>query len=329
MNMKIATPLSYIIPIISGVLILVALNLALYGVLPPTTVEWYLPASRSFRLDFDQSYYTNGFYGAEFDRDQLSYAWTSSPQALLHLPILARNDLKVIFALAQAIDDDYYNELTLRVGETPIALTQSETHLYSGVIPSSAFGGAADRMTLIFTTPDVMVAQRLDPLLSDTRALGIAFDWLTIQPMTETGRNYEFDDATPVRDDHWYGPEIIDDTAVDFRWSGVPSADMTIQLPLNRAFTLEVGVIDAMSDATIDSFALLLNGAPLPLTREDRDSRHIFTASVPPQTDQQGILTFRVPDVRSPAEEDPQSQDNRPLGVSVDWVHIEESASSE
>jgi hypothetical protein len=309
------------IPLIAAVVVLVLLNVGLYAILPPPQVASDLGASRAFQLDFDGQYYTLGFYGGETDGDS-TFKWTSRPQAQINLPLTTRTDVRLRFDVYNAIDPTLYDSLRVTANHVDIPLTviDADAHMYEGMIAADVLAQSGEYLELRFITPFVRSPREADPDSADGRVLGIALDWLSIQPITVEGVIYEFDAQTPLNPDHWYGVETIGSEGATFRWSSVTDADVMLQIPRDVPFTLELGVIDVIGE-TLDLRAAL-NGQPLALTLEERDDRHVFTARIPAQASDSAVLTLSVPQVIAPSQNNPDSGDNRPLGVSMDWIRI-------
>lgn len=297
--------------------ILILLNLGLYRVLPPAQRELYLAPARTFRLEFDVPYMSIGWYGTETSAIGETYKWTRRHDATLTLPLMNQQDdleLKLRLVYLQSPDS-----LRIAANETDIPLTRNGTE-YQGIIPASALIDS-DEITLHFITDSMHIPGLANLASQDYRSLGVAVDWLILQPITRPGVLYEFDPLTPVGT-NWYGTEVDESSGMNFRWTSALSADLPVdQLPTGVPLRIEVGVNSTFVPDALDSFSLALDGETLALTRTAREGRTLFEAEASPRTVQTGTFTFSVDSVGSPLA-DGRGNDDRILGIQVDWLRI-------
>lgn len=305
-------------PLWVGLLVLLLLNLGLYRVLPPADRDYFLAPSRTYWLQFDQPYFSVGWYGVETSDTGITYKWTRRPDAWITLPLRAQDDLELIIQL-HLLSEPMPDAFGVVVDDTEIPLVRDD-HVYRGIIPLSA-RRSPDEITLRFIAPQTIYLPDVDPSSNDQRTLGVAVDWLIIRPVTMPGRLYEFDTLTPAAT-NWYGSETDTTTGFNFRWTSAESADLPVDnLPIGIPFRVEVALVSVFVFDGLEQFSLSLDGEPLELTRADRDGRFVFSADIPARTQSEGVFTFSVPSVSSPVLEG-RGSDERMLGAQVDWMRI-------
>ncbi len=301
------------------IIVLVALQIGLYRILPPPQREWFLPPQRSYHLDFDHPYSGIGWYGTEQDENGITFKWTSLPEAEIVLPLDAQDDLEVRFSVTRTMDETLLDALTFYANETPIPLERTDD-VFRGFIPRAALTNP-DSIRLRFITPRVIAPRNTNPESGDLRVLGIGVDWLDIQPVSRPGELYEFDVEIPDDSEGWYGVEIERSNVTTFRWTRTTAAPLSLSIPQGRPFRVEVGIISAIKPEVLDSFLLELNGSALELERTAERGRQIFTGIAPAQTTGDGRFVFKVDAVYSPLEL-VIGNDSRPLGLRVDWLRM-------
>jgi hypothetical protein len=301
------------------IVVLVALQIGLYGVLPPPQREWFVTPQRSYRLNFDQPYSGLGWHSTERDENGMTFKWTSLAQAEIMLPLQAQDDLEVRFSVTKAMDERLIEALTFYADETRIPLQRTDD-LFRGFIPRAALTNPTS-IRLRFIIPYLITPHSVNPESDDLRALGIALDWLDIHPLSRPGELYEFDVETPNDSEGWYAVEIDDSNATTFRWTRTTDAYLLLPIPQGRGFRVEVGIIGAITPDVLDSFSLELNGITLELEQTTQWGRQIYTAVAPSQTTSEGRFVFKVDAVYSPLEL-ATGTDSRPLGLRVDWLRM-------
>ncbi len=171
--------------------------------------------------------------------------------------------------------------------------------------------------------PSVSRPSDLNPGSSDTRTLGAAFDWLIVRPLADNNTLYEFDQGcTPEAG--WYGSETDGVDGSTFCWTAATDATMPIHVPRGKAFTLEVGITEAITPEVLATFRLEIDGTALDAQAAAHAGRLIYTAEVPPIDADAAVVTFHVDQLGTPS---PDSGDHRSLGVRVDWLRISEQSS--
>ncbi len=294
------------------------LNVGLYRVLPPADRDYFLAPARTYWLEFDQPYFSVGWYGIETSDTGITYKWTRSTDAWITLPLRTQADLELIIRLYM-LPESAPDAFRVIVDDTEIPLVRDD-HVYRGIIPLDA-RRHPDEITVRFIAPSTVFIPDVEPSSSDLRTLGVAVDWLIIRPVTMPGRLYEFDALTPGGT-NWYGSETDTGMGFNFRWTAAESADLPVDnLPTGIPFRVEVALVSVFVPGGLEQFSLSLDGVPLETTRADRDGRFVFTADVPARTESEGVFTFSVPAVSSPALEG-HGSDERLLGAQVDWMRI-------
>jgi hypothetical protein len=133
-------------------------------------------------LDFNQYIVGSvGWHPPEFINTKLDFQWTSDTVATLPVRLDPQNDYRITFLVFSA-EDDVRQSLKMDVNGIPISLTSHqitpEEFIYEGIIPETAINIDTSQTLIEFTTDRVSNLSELG--LSDTRMVGIAFDWLEI-----------------------------------------------------------------------------------------------------------------------------------------------------
>jgi hypothetical protein len=159
---------------------------------PPATAADTSPftsaATTAVDLDFSRAVPGFGWQMPE-THPQLGvgFRWIGpSPEATLHLPLAAGQDLALELRVAKAITPEVLAGLRLTVGDAPVPLErqgESDPPVLAGRVPASALS-ADDTTRLRFTVPETASPASLGRA-PDRRQLGVAFSRLQTRPAAE------------------------------------------------------------------------------------------------------------------------------------------------
>ncbi len=137
----------------------------------------------SLGFEFDNVAPGSGWHGQESTPDGQTFQWMKEA-ATLTLPLAANHDLLLRFRVRPALEPGILPSLTLAVNGRPVVLT-SRPHAngdtaFEAVIPKTLLDNP--RYTqLVFRVSHTVIPNDLYGN-GDTRALGLAFDWLRLDP---------------------------------------------------------------------------------------------------------------------------------------------------
>lgn len=259
-----------------------------------------------------------GWSPPEIETNGATVEWTSAPEATLTLPVFTDVPLQIDFSIISSIQRDILDSLTLHVDGLPVTLSRQGT-LWWGAIPQEA---VADdhRLHLTFRTNRTISPQELG-INTDTRQLGVRFDWLRLTPLSDA-ITWEFDTVAPGTG--WQYPETAGGGEITFEWTSAPEATLHLPLVVRSALQIEFRVLDGIQPDVLDSLTLEVNGIPIPLKISRESGQIIYSGTIPepaPTEDGQLVLTFRTNRTASPQELG-ISADARQLGVRFDWLRI-------
>jgi hypothetical protein len=135
----------------------------------------------SIRTEFDALYPTNGFYSPE--EGELSFQWTGGSINEITLPLKVESALSLRFLVTGEITPGSIENLSVFVDGNPVEMSYENTEqgtMFTGIVPQ--FTDIDHQVTITFQTLDPVSPRSLDSSHPDTRPLGLAFDWLTIEP---------------------------------------------------------------------------------------------------------------------------------------------------
>jgi len=127
----------------------------------------------------------------------------------------------------------------------------------------------------------------------------------------------------------WHHREIFSDKTI-FRWTG-PDTKSVIDFPLkqNRDLRIQFRVPDSMSPDILNSLQLKVNDTPIEIKKSKRiihKSKAPFEGTIPASTlkskNNFTRLTFEINHTIAPKSIDPESKDDRKLGLAFDWIKI-------
>ena len=128
----------------------------------------------------------------------------------------------------------------------------------------------------------------------------------------------------------WQEREIHPDSKVIFRWTG-PDTKSVIDFPLEkeRGLKIQFHVLDSMSPDILNSLQLKVNDTSIEIKKSKRifhKSRAPFEGIIPASVLKNKTnctrLTFEVNRTISPKSSNPDSPDDRKLGLSFGWIKI-------
>jgi len=139
--------------------------------------------------NFRKKMYGSGWYAREFLSDGTVFRWTGPDTvSTIDFP-LARNDYRIQFCVVMCLASDIQDSLQFRVNETPIdlkVLQQEGKTVFEGMIPKSALDSEKKFTRLTFQVNRTINPKSINPDSSDTRMLGLAFEWIKIAPYNES-----------------------------------------------------------------------------------------------------------------------------------------------
>lgn len=264
--------------------------------------------------DFD-SILGKGWSFTETDSSGMTFQWTAAPTATLTFPGFTQVPLLIEFRVINTIRPDILDSLTLQVNGTPIALQRQDT-IWSGTLTSDLLK-TSQKLQLTFHTKGT--ASPIDlGLNSDTRQLGICFDWLHLTPLSFS---WEFDAASPGGG--WYGPET-DTNGTTFEWTSAPEVTFTLPVTTRSALRVEFGVLGSMQPDILNSLTLEVSGVPIALTKSIEPGDVVFSGVISTEVmPKEGpfYLVFRTNRTVSPQQLG-ISNDARQLGAQFDWLRL-------
>ncbi len=137
----------------------------------------------SFGFEFDNIAPGPGWHGQEVTPDGQTFQWMKESASLV-LPLATDRDLALSFRVRPALAPDVLPSLTLTVNDHPLVLTSRPKDngdtVFESTIPMSALDNP--RYTqLTFRVSRTVIPQEIYGN-GDTRSLGLAFDWLRLDP---------------------------------------------------------------------------------------------------------------------------------------------------
>ncbi len=141
-------------------------------------IKPFQPTS-NIRFEFDGSIDGTGWDAPIANHSQL---WTLDTQATMNLNLPTDKDLEIRFKINLYLQQDILDSLLLTVNGQVIALEKDEGSdiVFRGMIPQSALRPESE---LVFAINRVVSPASLN-INSDTRGLGLLFDWLEIRAVS-------------------------------------------------------------------------------------------------------------------------------------------------
>jgi hypothetical protein len=136
-----------------------------------------------------------GWGNPEVDNHGLSFQWTTSTHATIVLPIPNAEDAIIRFRVQSAIAPEIMTGLALFANDSSVDLKPtfeaSGGAVYAGSILKSVLTRSPGHLTLMFQINRVARPSDLFVGSQDQRLLGIALDWLRIEPVFRIGSEAE------------------------------------------------------------------------------------------------------------------------------------------
>lgn len=284
----------------------------------PCTSEPLPPPAGRFSTEFDETFSGSGWRTTERLADGTTYRWTRSPTTRLLLRLVPGHDYSVRFRVIAAIDPAVLRTLVVRANDEliPLVSRQDETG-------ATVFHGLVPREVLPNSSSDLVLAFSIDYLGVPTNgdeALGIAFDWLKVDPTTPRQvAAQEFDGG--IQGTGWRVPEMTP-SGITFQWTTQPDATIILGPLAQNDYLLELRVVNAVKPTILKSVQLKMNGVLLTLTRQnDGQGGTIFKALVPREAIARDSLQPRLALLVNETVAPPGDADA--LGVAVDWLRLE------
>lgn len=132
-------------------------------------------------VDFDQLITSGGWRGPEVNPDATTFQWTISQEAVIQFPPMVNSDTYALTCrVLGAMSPEILDSLVVQINGHPVAVSRQLDELsatiYQASIPGEFFNESFNEIR--FTTDDPVVPE------GGIEALGIAFDWLRIEPAT-------------------------------------------------------------------------------------------------------------------------------------------------
>ncbi len=271
------------------------------------------PASvQNIFYDFDSSIQSRSWWSTYTTKEDISSQWSVMEDALLSFPALTQQDYHLSFRITDIGLPENRQDLELVVNDHKIPLTeigdQSGGYIYEAIVSEQLITPSST--DLVFSVP------QLKPI-DNSPALGIAVDWLRIEPtVLEETVHFEFDKT--IREPGWRGAETSPD-GITFQWMTAEEASLSTVLQPETDYTLKIRVTGAMSQDILESFAVMVDGDPIELMQSLDGSGTVFSGFIPRQkiSGPYSRLTFQTDGTAIP-EGGPG-----PLSVAVDWVRLD------
>ncbi|MHB8630196.1 MAG: O-antigen ligase family protein [Aggregatilineales bacterium] len=300
---------------------------------------WALPddPSRRVVLMFDtlSDSYTNqaGWYPPDLNPVGVTFQWTAAPDFSITLPLPKDSPILVQFRIVNSAAPDILGSLTLSVNNDPVnLLRQMDTEdfpVFKGIISQATLAKSGDLTSLDFHTARVISPKALG-IGTDTRPLGLAFNWLRIEPtkppVNALAIEFNGDEQPPLLGSGWNDPETSP-THITYRWSSADTFTLYPFLLTDRDLIIDFRVQEAIAPDVLASLKLAVNGDLIMLdSRSDGYGGTLFHGLIPHSSLAKSggnltILTFHTARVVVPKSVGLGS-DNRSLGLAFDWLHI-------
>ena len=260
------------------------------------------------RLDFDEP-----VTGLGFRASGNSQQWMQRSYALLEYPIIPNQDYLITFSV-DSLDERIYEGIHVTVNDQPIYLVQQ--------------GSGHGRIIAGFISPDIInespaqIEFNVDnvPTSETGENLALLFDWLTIEPFTETKlyptTEFHLDFDEPVWGENWSPP-----SPTSRAWTLGQRSTLYLPLVTNQAYSLEFAVTTYKPEI-LDGVSIQINDLAITLERENQDGMTIFRGTIPVGIlNTHNWLEIMTEDTFTPLEVG-LGNDTRELGLFFDWLEI-------
>ncbi len=149
-------------------------------------VERHAPA-KSVRVDFDRAVPGLGWHLTETVSVHGPVCWTGpETRSTLDVAVARDRDLRIRFRVLLALAPDVLENLALTVNGQPVLLAGSRDEagatVFEGRIPRAVLESRSDLTRLEFLVNRTLVPNLVDPTNPDVRELGIAVNWVELEP---------------------------------------------------------------------------------------------------------------------------------------------------
>lgn len=144
-----------------------------------TNDQRYTPQTR-VRVEFDHAPCGNGWHAPQ-KSDDISYAWMSETESTLELTLTHDRDYTLTVGVFAAITPDVLATLTPHINNTPLTFIPGTTAgTFTTTIPADLIARNTHVTQIAFH-----IAETISPGIEngDPRQLGVAVDWIEIQPV--------------------------------------------------------------------------------------------------------------------------------------------------
>jgi hypothetical protein len=205
-----------------------------------------------------------------------TFQWTASNDFGLNVLIPTDVDQIIRFRVLTLTPDSILQSLSLKVNGDPVEFdSNTDEHggvTFIGVILQSSLAKSVGSTRLAFHTDQVTQTSTLE-LRGDRRTLGVAFDWLRIEPIPiipwSVATKFDGYESELLLTSGWHDSETNANN-VTFRWTGSTTFTVLAFMPADRDLLIEMRIIQAVAPDILDSLTLEANGAPIELYRQSR-----------------------------------------------------------
>lgn len=140
----------------------------------------------SIDYNFKQPLNGEGWYSREFLSNSEVFRWTGPDTAsFIDFPLKSDKDMEIKFQIINCLDEDILSSLKLKVNDSTIDIKIDESKdmlIFYGIVPRSVVDNSKF-IRLTFEVNHTTSPHSIDPQSNDDRKLGLAFKWLSINPI--------------------------------------------------------------------------------------------------------------------------------------------------
>ena len=143
------------------------------------------PGGERWRCDFDELLPGLAFHGVERHPYHGTFQWSGpGTSSDLRFNVARERELELAFRVLAPLSADVLDSLSVECDDLPVALSRCRepegTTVYHGLLPPRPAQGLT---SLRFRIARTLRPVDLDPASTDSRALGLPFNWLEVQPV--------------------------------------------------------------------------------------------------------------------------------------------------
>ena len=229
--------------------------------------------------------------------------------------------LEISFRVLLALSPEIIDGLILSVDGYPVYFEYTQDTKWAYIFKSQIQNYAPDLsfVRLLFKVPKTIKPNTVNSENQDPRSLGILLNWVKIQQKEEfiLLPHSDIPGWYPIQDAGTHGSA---------RWSG-PNLESGFEIirPPGNIFEISFRVLLALSPEVIQGLTLCVNDKAIPLEYSlDEYEALIFRGQTQSIASEERTLRllFIVPRTIRPSAIDPESQDERSLGILLNWIKI-------